>query len=371
MAEVEEVSSLWDTKMFSVLSVLVLSPVWLVGSQDSLAALLRHQEVLASMGNRRYYQPQPDLARPGERISQGRGRGWPRKVLGLYILLADDTEKGFESHVEWSPQLYDWQQSAANVLFFTFIHPATMEIPPAFASLAASRGTNRPGAVPADTLIIFAIGGYAYSKDPNPWHWLLSREAAERMAEKVATWPQTFGCDGVDLDLEEGAGQQAAAGRNMIHFIRRLKQLQPGLIVSQPAYGYPQVPAETEVINASWDTAGNSNNLADSVGLMVYESTFALNYVKNYAQGSQQWQGFPVKVNVPLNSILLGAKGQTNSGDLRTLATESVRQDLLGIMVWYASVKNGFQYASSWDASTNNDSIQGYREAMNLFRGYN
>lgn len=44
------------------------------------------------------------------------------------------------------------------MLFFTFIHPGTMEIPPAFQRLAASRGTDMPGAVPADTVIMFAIG---------------------------------------------------------------------------------------------------------------------------------------------------------------------------------------------------------------------
>jgi hypothetical protein len=34
-----------------------------------------------------------------------------------------------------------------------------------------------------------------------------------------------------------------------------------------------QVQAETDVINASWDTEKNSKGLADSVGLMVYEGT--------------------------------------------------------------------------------------------------
>ena len=352
------------------------------------------QDSLPNMGNRRYSSHSPESSRRSNisRISNDyryshhyslpkssarsglvtrNTQGYQNKVLGLYILLADDTEEGFESNAFWSPQLYEWQQSSANVLFFTFIHPGTMEIPPAFISLTSSRGTDRPGAVPADTLIIFAIGGYAYSKDIVPWRWLRNRRAAERMAEEVATWPEVFGCDGVDLDLEEGAGDHPDAGRNMIHFIRRLKQLKPEMIVSQPVYGYPQVPAETEVINASWDTVGRSNNLADSVGLMVYESTTALNYVNNYARGTSRWQGFPVRVNVPKNSIMLGAKGQTSSRDLRTLASESIKQDLLGIMVWYASVKNGFQYESSWDASTDSDSIRGYMEAMNLFRRHN
>ena len=51
-----------------------------------------------------------------------------------------------------------------------------------------------------------------------------------------------------------------------------------------------QVQAEIDVINASWDSDGSSSNLADSLGLMVYEGTQALNYVKNYANGSGQWQ---------------------------------------------------------------------------------
>ena len=51
-----------------------------------------------------------------------------------------------------------------------------------------------------------------------------------------------------------------------------------------------QVQAEIDVINASWDSEGTSSDLADSVGLMVYEGTQALNYVKNYANGSGQWQ---------------------------------------------------------------------------------
>merc|ERR550539_1706393 len=113
---------------------------------------------------------------------------WPGKVLGLYVLLADDDDDGYESNAQWAqePQLFEWQQQAANVLFFTFIHPETMDVPPSFRTLAASRGTGAPGSVPANTVIMFAIGGYSYSIKPNPWHWLTSRAAAEEMAEKVA-----------------------------------------------------------------------------------------------------------------------------------------------------------------------------------------
>ena len=31
------------------------------------------------------------------------------------------------------------------------------------------------------------------------------------------------------------------AGTNMVHFIRRLRELVPGMIITQPTYGYPHV----------------------------------------------------------------------------------------------------------------------------------
>jgi len=320
--------------------------------------------------NAQSQQPPPKPMRPSlrNRIHPP----WPKKVLGLYVLLADDDEDGYESNAEWKndPELFEWQQQAANVLFFTFIHPDTMDVPPSFQKLAATRGTGAPGSVPSNTVIMFAIGGYAYSVKPNPWHWLTSKEAAEKMAEKVATWPGLYGCDGIDLDLEEGAGSNKIAGPNMVHFVKKLKELNPDMIVSQPTYGYPQVQAEIDVINASWDDKGNSKNVADSIGLMVYEGTQALQYVKNYAEGADQWggYGFPITCRAPKNTILLGAKGSSSSSAIATLASAAVKEDYLGIMVWYASVKNGFDYAPGWDASTSNDAISGYVNAMNKFR---
>ena len=232
---------------------------------------------------------------------------------------------------------------------------------------------------------------YAYSLKPNPWEWLTSKEKAEAMAEKVARWRDDYGIDGIDLDLEEGAGSKKAAGPNMVHFTRRLKSLQPDLLVSQPTYGYPQVQAEIDVINASWQPGGASNGLADTIGLMVYEGAQALLYIKNYAAGSEQWQGFPIKVadslslsrclsvsfslslysslsipqvDVPKDKILLGLKGSSSSRDIMKLARESVKQNLLGVMVWYCSVQNGLKYAATWDCTGRDDSMAGFVEAM-------
>lgn len=291
--------------------------------------------------------------------------GLPNKVLGMYILLADDTEDGFHSDADdWEPLLYPYQQTGANVLFFTFINPETMEVPIAFSKLAATRGKDTEGAVPADTLVLFAIGGYAYSQHPNPWEWLTTKEKAENMAVQVAQWRDDYGIDGIDLDIEEGAGSNNIAGPNMVHFIRKLKSLLPDFIVSQPTYGYPQIQAEIDIINASWNPGGSSNDLADSIGIMTYEGTQSLQYVKNFAEGTSQWEGFPIKVDVPRPAILVGCKGAASSGTISQLAQESVKQDLLGVMVWFCSVQNGLVYGHGWDCSESDDSRNGYVAAM-------
>jgi hypothetical protein len=80
------------------------------------------------------------------------------QVLGLYLLLADDNQKEFNSNAEWKPLLHEYQQKGSNVLFFTFVNPQTMLVPKAFQNLALTRGTNATGAVPDNTVIIFAIG---------------------------------------------------------------------------------------------------------------------------------------------------------------------------------------------------------------------
>merc|ERR1712029_1190500 len=85
------------------------------------------------------------------------------------------------------------------------IHPITMDVPPAFEALAKTRGQDIPGAIPSDTVVLFALGGYAYSSKIKPWPWLESKEAAEAMAERVAEWPEKYNIDGIDLDLEKWA----------------------------------------------------------------------------------------------------------------------------------------------------------------------
>lgn len=302
---------------------------------------------------------------------KGPYNGFPKHVMGMYILLADDTEPGYGTNADWDPKLHKYQQEGANVLFFTFINPETMEVPRSFKRLAATRGKDVEGAVPKDTLIIFAIGGYQYSLDYNPWHWLKSRPAAEAMAVKVAKWRDLYGIDGIDLDIEEGAGSKKQAGPNMLYFVKKLKSIHPDLMVSQPTYGYPQVQAEIDVINGGWRKGGDPTGLVDSIGLMVYEGTQALNYVKNYASGTSQWDGFPIKVDVPKSRILLGCKGSSNRESITGLASAAVKQEIMGVMVWYCSVRDGLKYSEAWDCSGRPDSEQAYVDSMSLFHAAN
>jgi len=72
---------------------------------------------------------QVDLAAVGSKINL------PKKVMGMYILLADNTEDGFHDDADWEPLLYPYQQEGSNVLFFTFIDPSTMAVPNAFKKL--------------------------------------------------------------------------------------------------------------------------------------------------------------------------------------------------------------------------------------------
>ena len=43
------------------------------------------------------------------------GSRYPNRALGMYILLADNTEEGFGDDAEWEPKLYEYQQKGSNV----------------------------------------------------------------------------------------------------------------------------------------------------------------------------------------------------------------------------------------------------------------
>ena len=289
----------------------------------------------------------------------GPGRRLPPKVVAFHLLLADDTNTRFLTNTEWKPKLHGYQQKAANVLIFSFINPTTMDVPKSFQNLAATRGTGSEGSIPKDTTIIFGIGGTGNS----PWHWLLSPSAAEAMARKVADWFDSYEVDGIELDIQENSGSTPSAGSNVVHFIKKLRELKPDVIVGLTTQGYPSVKYSVDVINESWSTSSVSHNVLDYIGILVYQGTESLNSVSNYAQGSTKYEGFPIKVNVPKDAILLGCKGSAKGDDIQTLASESVDQGLLGIMVWYASVVDGLRFDPGWDVTSSEESIHAFQAA--------
>ena len=74
-------------------------------------------------------------------------------------------------------------------------------------------------------------------------------------------------------------GSQWEAGPNLGHFIKRLREIHPDIIISVPTYGFPQIQAEIDVINMSWNAGASSNNYADSIGIMVYSGQASLQWV--------------------------------------------------------------------------------------------
>ena len=65
----------------------------------------------------------------------------------------------------------------------------------------------------------------------------------------------------------------------------------------------------------------------------------------------------------------MGAKGSTSAGTINTLVAESLANDYLGVMVWYASVVDGLQYGGgSWDASTAPATQEAYINGMKRFK---
>lgn len=294
------------------------------------------------------------------------GSGLPAKTMGLYLLIQDDTTPYTDTST-WTPELpaYMTQSGGPNVFWLAFLNPINMSIGPGMVEVSKNR--------PAGSLVIPSVGGYSYSMHPNPWPWLKSASAAEAMAQEVATWPKKYGFDGIDLDIESGAGDDPDAGANMMAFVRKLKSLVPKFVITQPVFGYPGVKEEEYVPNQSWEKGATAG--IDAIGIMVYSGSGALNYVKNYVNATQQWNGFPITSDVPAESVILGAGGDAGTSDVEKLATAAHEQGLGGIMVWYASVndkatgKPAIQYGHGTPDASSKDTTAMWSKALNIMRG--
>lgn len=282
--------------------------------------------------------------------------------MGLYLLIADD-DWPYTSERDWVPKLPDYMSAGGvNVLWLAFVNPSKMPaLPPAMAYI----GKHKPNG----TQVIASVGGEAYSASGS-WPWLASDEAAEAMAAEVVAWKTKYGIDGIDLDIE---GNQP--GPTALTFAKKVKALDPTFIVTQPVFGSPQIKEENYMVNQNFAKGANSS--VDAIGIMVYEGTGSLQYVKDYTNGSSQWSGFPIKVDVPPQKVLLGAGGQSSAATITQLAQAAHDQGLAGIMVWYASVidsatgKPGNQYSGgAMDASIQSAATQAtWKKAMDIMRG--
>jgi len=286
----------------------------------------------------------------------------PDKVVGLYLLIADDGWP-YKSETEWVPKLPDYMGQGPNVLWLAFVHPAKMPaLPPAMIYVAK----HRPD---PSQKIIASVGGEAYS-DSAQWPWLASDSAAEAMAAEVVQWKTKYGIDGIDLDIE---GSQP--GPTALTFARKIKELDPDFIVTQPVFGSPQVTEENYMTNQNY--AKGAKSAVDKIGIMVYQGTGSLQYVSNYVHGSSKWSGFPIHVDVPSQQVMLGAGGQASAATITTLAKAAHDQNLGGIMVWYASVidsatgKVGNQYSGgSMDASIQDAATKAaWKQALAIMTG--
>ena len=264
--------------------------------------------------------------------------GLPPGVSGFYCLIADDTVTNYTSTSIWQPNFYPYQLTGTNVIFLTFVNPALLpNLPPAMVALGKCKGQT--GCSPNGTPLIVSVGGEGYSN--TAWPFLASIASAEAMAAEVATWSSTYGIDGIDLDIEGSAGSANNADVNLQAFATKLRSLNPGFIVTLPVYGFPQVATENYMVNNGFSNSSGSwksTHLIDSVGIMVYQDLQALTYVKDYAEGTKQWSGFPIKVDVPTTNILAGIQGGAADAVVISMANAVVAQSLGGFMVWYASV---------------------------------
>lgn len=290
----------------------------------------------------------------------------PPVSQGFYTLLADDTVSGYTSSDNWQPALYNYQIGGSNVMWFTFINPITMSVPPAFANLAKCRGQS--GCPTHDQIVLFSFGGESYSNQV--WPWLSSQSAAEAMAQTVSQWPTQYGCDGIDIDIEGTAGNDATSANNVVYFVQKLKSLNPNIIISLPVYGFPQVVATDNLVNVAF-APGSNETLIDSVGIMVYQDTESLTYVSNYADATSKWYGFPITVNVPTQNIMAGLQGSASDSVISQMGQSVISENLGGLMVWFASVwdntrnQKAFTYGGDDSSSAQSNQWKNNMRAIN------
>jgi hypothetical protein len=119
--------------------------------------------------------------------------------------------------------------AGTDLLFFSFIDPATMAPPASFRDALPRYAANHT--------VMFTIGGEDWGAK---WAtWTHSETAAVQMARQVGQWRKQFpGLAGIDIDAE-GQVEQASP-EVFAAFVRTLKLEDPEILISLCVYGNPE-----------------------------------------------------------------------------------------------------------------------------------
>jgi hypothetical protein len=295
----------------------------------------------------------------------------PEKIFAVYAVLEDD----LNGKTAWNmkrPYIPDYlTKFNVNLYFLGMLSPSTCyencadflqccgdssdyenrlaNPPESLIQLSQNRG-NEPGKISDDALVLWVLGGQSISDKLSYWDWLKKDDATlDRYAQYVANWKQ-YGCDGIDLDVEEAAGSNLILSEQVVKFIKKLKHYWPEAYISCPAYSGGENGRYSQNLLSE-------SGLLDLVGAMTYGNSGEQAY-KNVVKlicGSRNEPGCSlspeseenyntcVKYNGVQNcfkglgskKVLLGVAAGTSMSEQALSVAEAVNQhDLKGLMIW-------------------------------------
>ena len=272
----------------------------------------------------------------------------PDFIRGVYVDIADSTACVIDDNnacvnsasQNYTPDLNYKFLSQFNVVWLTFLD-YDMKVPPSFKQIKPKL---------TDTIVLYAIGGQAYSDKANiPPTWMTDENEGEQMAANVLNNNNDYGsdyCDGIDLDLETPIMNKKLPG--LLSFIRYIRSKKPQWIVTCAVMGsagnylYSKDGSEIyNIIAKTFPLSSNctSENLIDTIGLMQYQGVTSLDYVMDWSGNSVSHKSC---VNVPSNRIIAGLGGQDVTQDYINKICDS--KDVGGFMLWCFGAPNGPNY---------------------------
>ena len=240
-------------------------------------------------------------------------------------------------------------ETATDLLFLSFVDPATMSPPVSFRDATQRYGQNHT--------VMFTVGGEDWG---DRWAWTASVTAAKSAARNVSKWRAQFpGLSGIDIDAENQV--ERSNPENMEVFVRTLKQLDPGIKVSLCVYGNPEGRTlHNYLVNNMMSNATYSG--IDWINVMSYAgSEQNERNVEQYTMAPHSKWDHPITTAIPADRVIMGIKAAAapgfsscNPADYSKDAAYVVTNGLMGASVWAFSYTNSTLsspwYKSSCDA---------------------